>query len=383
MFWGQESNLLLRKSLDTINKINSYSLIVKAKDLSAYMLDTTFVIERCKHEINRNDFSLGYKFVNEWDDYPQIHFPVKGIFDGEKLLYLNWKDSTARIDDLTSKSEIAFSTFRSIYEIRNIIQCYLNGEIDNLKILKDDTVDGRICKVVYFTLTNKWFLNGKISLIKEIYSTTEYRLWIDNSDFIPRKIIWKKNNFDKNWKFESSEYSERIFEIIALNNQFEISIVKNIPKQFKIVNGYNLRSILPINTKSPSWESTFINGNVISSKNLYGNLVIIEFSMISCGACILSIPFLNDLQERFKMQKLNVISVFVGNKQNEVIYLKDKMGIKYNIIADSTQKIGNIFKISAFPSIYIIDKEGVIRYSGIGFGEEVEKKILETLFLLR
>jgi thiol-disulfide isomerase/thioredoxin len=155
----------------------------------------------------------------------------------------------------------------------------------------------------------------------------------------------------------------------------------------------------------PDFEGISLNNISWNNEKLKGKVVLLNFWGIMCVPCMVEIPHLNNLQQHYENTDFVLLSIAPYNKDilNELISSDEKSplsGIKkffkidtiaYEIIpacerkgdvipykvvnGDTTISIkrecDNIlkdFKVLAFPTAFIIDKKGVVRFVQEGFG---------------
>ncbi len=120
--------------------------------------------------------------------------------------------------------------------------------------------------------------------------------------------------------------------------------------------------------------------------DLRGKVVIVEMWTFGCINCQHVIPALKDWYARYKDQGL----VIIGNHYPEFSYeedlanLKDavaRFDIQYPVTQDNDGATWRAYKNRYWPTLYLIDKQGQIRYVHIGEGryQETEENIKALL----
>ncbi len=124
--------------------------------------------------------------------------------------------------------------------------------------------------------------------------------------------------------------------------------------------------------------------------DLRGKVVIVEMWTLGCINCQHVIPSLKEWYSKYKDQGL----VIIGNHYPEFSYeadlnnLKDaiaRYGIQYAVAQDNNGATWRAYQSQYWPTLYLIDKRGHIRYVHIGEGsyqetEENIKALLEEKF---
>jgi thiol-disulfide isomerase/thioredoxin len=138
---------------------------------------------------------------------------------------------------------------------------------------------------------------------------------------------------------------------------------------------------------APELESSvWYNAQPISLSSLRGQVVIIDFWRLECPQCFHSMPYYEQVYNRYEGKGLRVLSVhspetlFEQNTTNVVNFIHDH-NIKYPVIIDADNALKRAYSVPATPTFILIDRQGRIRYRHIGEGryEQIEKAI--TLLL--
>ncbi len=137
-----------------------------------------------------------------------------------------------------------------------------------------------------------------------------------------------------------------------------------------------------IGTKAPTFEMKDTDGNIISSESTKGKIVVLNFWFTTCKPCIMEIPELNEVYNKYKDSEDIIFASITFDKEDEVNTFLKKHPLKYPVVANSEQTTTN-FGISGYPTNIVIDKNG--NYSDItsgGFpqiGEHIENSIEKAL----
>ncbi|MGC1384603.1 MAG: cytochrome c biogenesis protein DipZ [Candidatus Acidiferrales bacterium] len=137
---------------------------------------------------------------------------------------------------------------------------------------------------------------------------------------------------------------------------------------------------------SLSGAVSWLNSPPLTTAQLRGKVVLIDFWTYSCINCLRSIPYIEAWAEKYKSDGLVVIGVHTpefafekdpGNVAKAVQDLK----ITYPVALDGNYAIWKAFNNQYWPAHYFIDANGVIRYHHFGEGEydESERVIQELL----
>lgn len=128
---------------------------------------------------------------------------------------------------------------------------------------------------------------------------------------------------------------------------------------------------------------TWLNTDApLTLASLKGKVVLLEMWTFGCVNCRNTLPALKDWHARFAERGL----VVIGNHYPEFGYEADldnlkqavaDLGISYPIVQDNTGDNFRAYRANYWPTIYLIDGQGRLRYVHIGEGayEETEQVI--------
>jgi cytochrome c biogenesis protein CcdA/thiol-disulfide isomerase/thioredoxin len=134
-------------------------------------------------------------------------------------------------------------------------------------------------------------------------------------------------------------------------------------------------------------NDAWINSEPLKLSGLKGKVVLVDFWTYSCINCIRTIPSLNALYDKYKKDGLVIIGMhspefqFEKQKVNVEKAVKD-YSIKYPVALDNNFDTWKAFKNNFWPAKYFIDKDGFVRYTHFGEGNELEnEKVIRSLLV--
>ena len=117
-----------------------------------------------------------------------------------------------------------------------------------------------------------------------------------------------------------------------------------------------------------------------------GQVVMIKFWTFACYNCVNTMPYVNAWHDRYAGDGLVIVGVHYPEFEFErnldaVIESAGERGIEYPIAQDNDGETWRAYNNRYWPTMYLIDKNGNIRYTHIGEGayEETERKIQRLL----
>ena len=158
-------------------------------------------------------------------------------------------------------------------------------------------------------------------------------------------------------------------------------------KKYIILISLALLSINPLSAQGAfNEEVKTLDGTTVTlSDALTGELIILDFWTTWCKPCIRSIPKIIAVSEKYDESKVQFIGVNEDSprNQNKVKPMVNSLKIPYTVVMDTEQLVLSELMVSAFPTLIIMNREGEVLYTHVGFsnGDEValENKINELL----
>jgi thiol-disulfide isomerase/thioredoxin len=95
-------------------------------------------------------------------------------------------------------------------------------------------------------------------------------------------------------------------------------------------------------------------------KDMAGKVVFLNFWATWCGPCRQEMPSMETLYQRFKDQGLEILAVDCREDASLVSWFMNEYKLSFPAALDTSGRIAAIYGITAFPTTYIIDREGFI-----------------------
>jgi len=120
------------------------------------------------------------------------------------------------------------------------------------------------------------------------------------------------------------------------------------------------------NIKSLHIDFNDLKNNRHTLKSHQGEVLLINFWASWCPPCVKELPSLNRLQSKIGTKDFNILAVNIGEETATVRKFLAPMSIQFPVLTDPEGESVKPWKLIAFPSSFIVDKKGVIRYSLFG-----------------
>jgi thiol-disulfide isomerase/thioredoxin len=138
--------------------------------------------------------------------------------------------------------------------------------------------------------------------------------------------------------------------------------------------------------RAPEIGRVWLNSPPLSFRQLRGRVVLVDFWDYTCVNCIRTLPYVKAWHERYQDVGLTVIGVHTpeftfAQYESNVERGVREFGLTYPIVIDSNLEIWKAFANRCWPSKYLLDKDGYLRFAHPGEGayRECEETIQELL----
>ena len=130
----------------------------------------------------------------------------------------------------------------------------------------------------------------------------------------------------------------------------------------------------------------WINSEPLRLQDLRGRVVLIEFWTFGCYNCRNTLPFVKSWNDRYRQKGLTVIGVHSPefDEERKVESLRREvasLGISYPVVTDNDYQTWKAYDVEAWPTMFLLDKQGRIRWMHVGEGDydEAERLIQKLL----
>ena len=98
-----------------------------------------------------------------------------------------------------------------------------------------------------------------------------------------------------------------------------------------------------------------------------GKVVYVDFWASWCAPCRKSFPWMNKVQEKYKAQGFNVVSINLDAKRALAEKFLSETPANFTVIYDPKGSVAKHFKIQGMPSSMLIGRDGEIKSRHTGF----------------
>jgi thiol-disulfide isomerase/thioredoxin len=110
-----------------------------------------------------------------------------------------------------------------------------------------------------------------------------------------------------------------------------------------------------------------------------GKVVLVNFWASWCRPCVEEIPSLHRLRDQIDDPEFKIVTVNVGEGRDRIDEFLARVPVELPILMDFDGKVSTDWKIYVYPSSYLVDHQGKIRYAYLGALEWDSAETIKTI----
>lgn len=194
-----------------------------------------------------------------------------------------------------------------------------------------------------------------------------------------RRLMEKSDELPVKESLEKSKKAEEVLE--RIKTEFgDVKFGRGDIEMSKIADKmlYTVKN-LSIGKTIPSLSAENLDGKKETISDYAGKVVVLDMWATWCPPCRAMIPHETEMVKELKDKPFALISISADDKKDTLTdFLKDTPMPWNHWWVGSQSKVHEALNIEHYPTIYVIDAKGVIRYKEIR-GEELEKAVEKLL----
>lgn len=130
---------------------------------------------------------------------------------------------------------------------------------------------------------------------------------------------------------------------------------------------------------APAFSLADLEGKTISSTTLKGQVLLINFWATWCAPCRQEMPALDSLHKEFKGKGLTVIGISIDSDLSPIKEFIAGAKTSFQILHDPEMKCHDTYKVFAYPTTFLVDRQGIIQKYWLGPQEWNSEEFKQTL----
>ena len=127
---------------------------------------------------------------------------------------------------------------------------------------------------------------------------------------------------------------------------------------------------------APEFTLPRLDGQQVALSSLHGKVVVLDIWACWCDSCRKELPRLDELAARHKADGLAVVAVSTDEHRSEVErMIARRPSWTMTVLLDPSGKIAENYVADSLPLVYVIDRDGLIRYRGNVSDEEQAQRL--------
>jgi thiol-disulfide isomerase/thioredoxin len=205
----------------------------------------------------------------------------------------------------------------------------------------------------------------------------EFRYFIGEKDYLVRRM---ENLVQRQVPGQDKPQQGRyVFSVENLETNPDVS---KEPFRLECPDGYakvvpESKGLLAQGKAAPDWVLSTPDGRRVSLRSLRGKVVVMDFWASWCKPCMLVMPGLQDLHDRFKGKPVEIIGINCRQRarptSEAIDYLKAQ-GYTYTHLIEGDE-VADLYHVQGLPTVYIISPDGKVIYATHGFQQRLHEYI--------
>jgi peroxiredoxin len=134
-----------------------------------------------------------------------------------------------------------------------------------------------------------------------------------------------------------------------------LSLKLNDPAEFS--NQVAIESGIP----APDFTFPGLDGKMVSLSDYKGKVVLVNIWATWCPPCVSEMPSMEKLYNKFKRENFEILAVSIDEPGPKAVApFMEKTSLTFPALIDSKGAIKPVYRITAIPESFIIDKQGLL-----------------------
>ena len=161
--------------------------------------------------------------------------------------------------------------------------------------------------------------------------------------------------------------------------QGAVAPVEQAEEEQSIVDDVAATTIIHAGDIAPDFTAEMLDGSNVTLSALQGKPTLLIFWATWCPPCRDELAHLPEGVLDVYGDTINVLPLSRGEKREVVEEFITKMGYTFRVGLDQEQAAYNLYASNYIPRCFVIGRDGVVVYSGVGYDEAVAAEVKEAI----
>ncbi len=130
----------------------------------------------------------------------------------------------------------------------------------------------------------------------------------------------------------------------------------------------------------PALRLRTLSAKTLDLSELVGQVVLVNFWASWCPPCVHEMPSMERLKQKLRNKPFSILAVNLAEPESEIrTFLNTKVNITFPVLLDPDQQATRAWRVFAYPTSYIVDRNGKIRYGAFGELAWDDSEVIRTI----
>ena len=135
--------------------------------------------------------------------------------------------------------------------------------------------------------------------------------------------------------------------------------------QSEVIEGVNLPVSASVGSAAPDFELQDLDDQTFALSEMRGKIVVLNFWATWCEPCKLEMPFFEQLHNSGQSD-MEIWGVNFDESPQQVENFVEEFNLSFPILLDPGGVVQDLYRVRGYPTTYVVDESGVIRFHHIG-----------------
>ncbi|GAB4247598.1 MAG: TlpA disulfide reductase family protein [Deferrisoma sp.] len=130
---------------------------------------------------------------------------------------------------------------------------------------------------------------------------------------------------------------------------------------------------------APDFDLVSVDGNHVRLSDLRGKVVLLDFWATWCPPCRVAIPHLVELQQKYRAEGLVVVGMNMDQNPDDLTEFMTRTSFNYPVVKVDEATRMAYGGVASIPQAFLIDRQGRIRYTFMGYSQDIARDMEEKI----